>query len=52
MPTEKQIRDAVEVVTKLCPGARIVRVGPDGVEFDYPDEAKSPKKLEPLGRSQ
>ena len=36
MPTERQIREAYEVVTALHPGARIVRVGPEGVVFDYP----------------
>ena len=37
MPTAKQIREAVEEARKYCPGAQIKRVGPDGVEFVYPD---------------
>lgn len=35
MPTEKQIRDLYEVVSTLSPGAKISRIGPDGVTFNY-----------------
>lgn len=38
MPTEKQIRHADDIVRALHPGARIVRVGADGVTFAYPDD--------------
>ncbi len=37
MPTERQIEEAFRAALKLCPGARIKGVGPDGVTFDYPD---------------
>jgi hypothetical protein len=37
MPTETQIREAHKVVVTLSPGARIARVGPEGIVFDYPD---------------
>ena len=37
MPTERQIQDAHKTVASLYPGARIKRVGPGGVDFDYPD---------------
>jgi hypothetical protein len=37
MPTERQIKEAHEIVASLFPGARIKRVGPDGIEYDYPD---------------
>lgn len=40
MPTPKQIEDAHAAVCRLHPGARIVRVGPNGVEFEYPDRGK------------
>lgn len=39
LPTAKQIRDAHAAVVALHPGARVVRIGPDGVAFDYPDTA-------------
>lgn len=39
MPTAKQIREANEAVQAVCPGARILRVGPDGVTYTYPGEA-------------
>ena len=39
LPTPKQVRDLHETVSALHPGARIVRVGPEGVAFDYPDAA-------------
>lgn len=35
MPTEKQVREAHAIVASLHPGAKILRVGPDGVTFDY-----------------
>lgn len=37
LPTPKQIADAHEAVAALYPAVRIIRVGPDGVTFDYPD---------------
>jgi hypothetical protein len=40
MPTEKQVRDAFEVVCILCPGARIKSTGPEGVTYFYPDEVR------------
>ena len=39
MPTETQIREAHKVVAALTPGARIARVGPEGIVFEYPDTA-------------
>lgn len=39
MPTEKQVRDAYESVSKLFPDVKIARVGPDGVIFDYGTQA-------------
>lgn len=39
MPTERQVADAHKAVTALHPNARIKSVGPDGVQFDYPDQA-------------
>lgn len=41
MPTERQIAQAFKVVTTLHPNARIARVGPEGVSFEYPDGAKA-----------
>lgn len=40
MPTERQIQDAHKVVAAINPGARIARVGPEGVTFDYPEGRK------------
>ncbi|MBT8152721.1 hypothetical protein KMP13_02180 [Epibacterium ulvae] len=37
MPTDKQIRDANASVVELHPRARIKSVGPNGIEFEYPD---------------
>ena len=37
MPTETQIRETHKVVAALTPGARIARVGPEGIVFEYPD---------------
>lgn len=37
MPTEKQIREAHAIVDSLHPGAKIARIGPDGISFDYGD---------------
>lgn len=37
MPTERQIQDALKAVSSAHPGARIVRVGPEGVTFEYPE---------------
>lgn len=37
MPTERQIQEAHKAVATLHPGARIARVGPEGVTFEYPD---------------
>lgn len=39
LPTEKQILDAYKAVSSLHPDAKILRVGPDGVTFDYGDKA-------------
>jgi len=36
IPTPKQIRDVHQTVAKLCPGARLTRVGPEGVSFEHP----------------
>lgn len=35
LPTPKQIADTFKSAKELCPGARISRVGPDGVHFTY-----------------
>ena len=40
MPTENQIKEAHKIVSALSPGARIARVGPEGVVFEYPDAAR------------
>lgn len=40
MPTERQIQEAHKAVASLYPGARIARVGPEGVTFEYPDTRK------------
>lgn len=40
LPTPDQIRKAFEAVAALSPGARIARVGPEGVTFEYPDASK------------
>lgn len=37
MPTERQVIEAHKTVTALHPKARIKCIGPDGVQFDYPD---------------
>ena len=37
MPTKAQVTEAVALAQAVDPGARIKRVGPDGVEFDYPN---------------
>ena len=39
MPTEHQIKKAHETVVSLHPDARIASVGPDGVKFEYPEQA-------------
>ena len=46
MPTQRQIDEAVACVRRHCPDARILRVGPDGVQFDYPGSAQP--RLEPF----
>lgn len=40
MPTERQIQEAHKAVALLSPGARIARVGPEGVTFEYPESRK------------
>ncbi|CAM3154828.1 hypothetical protein PANO111632_05610 [Paracoccus nototheniae] len=40
MPTERQIQDAFKAVTLVNPGARIARVGPEGITFEHPDERR------------
>lgn len=42
MPTPHQIEEVHKAVTALHPGARIARVGPEGIEFTYPDAANAP----------
>ena len=42
MPTKRQIEEAYAVARDLCPGVRLKTVGPEGVTFDYPDQAKAP----------
>jgi len=37
LPTQHQIKEVHEAVAALHPGARIARVGPEGIEFYYPD---------------
>lgn len=46
MPTQAQIEQAFAVVRALHPEARIKKVGPDGVEFDYPP---APERQERAG---
>ncbi len=41
MPTKHQIEEVHNAVKALHPTARIKGVGPDGVQFDYPDHASS-----------
>ena len=41
MPTKRQIEDAFKAANKLCPGARIQSVGPEGVKFEYLQEANA-----------
>lgn len=36
MPTKQQVEEAVARARAVDPAARIKRIGPDGVEFDYP----------------
>jgi len=43
MPTEHQVKVMHKAVTELCPAARIKRVGPNGVEFDYPSDSAPPQ---------
>lgn len=40
MPTERQINDALKAVATLHPGARIVRVGPEGITFEHPESGR------------
>lgn len=40
LPTPKQIRDVHDAVSALHPGARIIRIGPEGLTFEYPDTTK------------
>lgn len=40
MPTERQIQEAFKAVSLVHPGARIARVGPEGVSFEYPEGRK------------
>lgn len=40
MPTERQIKDAHNTVAAIYPDARIARVGPEGVTFEYPEGRK------------
>lgn len=49
MPTEKQVRDAHEIANKLCPGARIKGLGPEGVVFEYPSVPSDPWNDRPFG---
>lgn len=46
MPTPAQIEAAVAAVRAVHPDARIKRIGPDGVEFDYPP---APERQERAG---
>lgn len=41
MPTPEQTKQAVATVRALYPDARLKRVGPNGIEFDYPDEKQA-----------
>lgn len=41
MPTERQIQDAFRAVSLVHPGARIARVGPEGITFEYPEGRKA-----------
>lgn len=39
MPTERQVKEIYNIVIALNPKARIKSIGPDGVQFDYPENA-------------
>lgn len=49
MPTERQIQEAHKTVSKLSPGARVKRVGKEGVDFDYPEESGQMTFDKPFG---
>lgn len=49
MPTERQIKLAYKVAKEIDPAARISRIGPEGVTFDYPSEEEDHSKFK--GRS-
>ena len=40
MPTEKQFIDAFRVAKELCPGVLLKRIGPDGIELEYPTDQR------------
>ena len=41
LPTPKQIETVYAAVRAVHPNARIARVGPEGITFDYPDSSKA-----------
>lgn len=41
MPTEAQVKRALKIVQDIDPNARILRIGPEGVTFDYQDAGDS-----------
>ena len=47
MPTERQVSEAYKLVSRLCPGARVKSIGPEGVQFEYPS-AERTGSLTPL----
>ncbi|MGR3783091.1 MAG: hypothetical protein ACU0DT_17735 [Albimonas sp.] len=42
MPTPTQVREAMKLAREIDPAARIARIGPDGVSFDYPGGKVNP----------
>jgi hypothetical protein len=50
MPTKDQVLRALQVVRQIDPSARVRRVGPDGVEFEYaaPQDDAAAREVTPL----
>lgn len=40
IPTSRQIQETHKTVVSIHPDARISRVGPDGIVFEYPADAR------------
>jgi len=48
LPTRDQIARTFKAVNELQPGSRIVRVGPEGIEFAHPDVSAGPASDAPF----